>query len=359
MSNSQYQVYLLHAMNLAETYRGFCAPNPCVGALIVDKAGSILAEGVHRGVGLPHAEVDALEKLPEGTSKGAVMYVTLEPCSHYGRTPPCSDAIIRSGIKNVVYAYRDPNPLVCGKGVAQLHAAGIKCEYFPLKEIDCFYESYCYWRETKKPLVTAKIAMTLDGKTAGKDGLPIRITGDEINTVTHQQRKKHDAILTTVKTILIDDPRLDARYNGLSSPKPLYVLDQRLEFPLHAKVFSTAKSITVFYAGKIKKSSYASLIALGVRCIQVDKNNDDLNLEQIIRFIGQDGMHTLWVETGGKCFSAFVKNSLLKRAFIYLAPRWLGEEGLSAFPVGFGPDLSFKKIHWEQIGQDVCCELYF
>jgi len=200
--------YLEQALQMAQLRRGFCAPNPSVGAVIVSGE-TIISRGHHVAAGHPHAEVDALKKLPT-VPKDARMFVTLEPCCHYGKTPPCTNAIIEAGIKEVIYAFRDPNPIVAGKGELVLQEAGIDCRQVSHPEIDRFYQSYAYWQANKKPWVTAKLAMTLNGKIAKEKGEPIAITSPALQEVTHQLRKQADGILTTVKTILADDPQLNA-----------------------------------------------------------------------------------------------------------------------------------------------------
>jgi diaminohydroxyphosphoribosylaminopyrimidine deaminase/5-amino-6-(5-phosphoribosylamino)uracil reductase len=348
---------LLNALQQAKLGQGHCAPNPSVGAIVTDSNNKIIAADYHRGPGLAHAEIMVLNKLKNITDN-AILYVTLEPCSHYGKTPPCTDAIIRSGIKKIIYAYQDPNPIVSGNSKRILNDAGIICEHYPLTEIDNFYNSYRYWCATKKPYITAKLALTLDGKIAGKNSQPVKITGSKINVYTHQQRKNHDAILTTVKTVIADDPQLNARVDNQIFSKPLYILDRKLQLPLNAKIFTTTKSITVFHEKQLADDKIQRLTALGVRCIETEVNQFELCLNQIIKQIGRDGMHTLWIEAGGKCFSSFIEKQLLQRVLIYLAPCLLGE-GQNAFTSTLKIDFASQNINWKQIGNDVLCEIYF
>jgi diaminohydroxyphosphoribosylaminopyrimidine deaminase/5-amino-6-(5-phosphoribosylamino)uracil reductase len=355
--SSQNKIHLLAALRLAEIRRGFCAPNPAVGAVIVNQMGDVLATGYHQGPGLPHAEIDALNKLTQIPDNVTIL-VTLEPCCHYGKTPPCTDTIIQSGIKRIVYSYRDPNPIVFGKGESALRSAGILCEYFPLQEVNDFYESYYHWHTTKIPFITAKIALSLDGKISGKNSEPIQLTGQQINEFTHQQRKIHDAILTTAKTIHLDDPQLNARVDDEIIAKPIYILDSKLTLLPKARILSTAKNITVFHARNIAEEKKHILIALGVRCIPIDEEEDGLDLHQIIKFIGKDGIHDLWIEAGGECFSNLLKQKLLQRAFIYIAPR-LVSEGKIGFDSKFQFDFSSHDIRWQQIGKDMLCEIQF
>lgn len=345
--------FLHQALALAEIQRGFCSPNPAVGAVIV-RDNKILAKGYHRGPGHAHAEVAALQQLNAQQTAGATMYVTLEPCCHFGRTPPCTDALIASGIKRVIYGYEDPNPLVAGRGRSILNSHGIECELLAIPDINVFYQSYQYWHRTKKPFITAKIALTLDGKIAGDNGQPIAITGDETNVLTHKNRKRSDAILTTVKTILSDDPQLNVRLDGAEIRKPLYILDSDLRLPSDAQVFRTASKITLFHKNTIPDTGkYESL---GARCVGIKADKEGLCLISLISIIGEDGIHDLWIEAGGKCFSAFVRNSLLQKAWIYIAPKWLGS-GMPAFEEDLG--LEKTEIVWQQQGKDVLAEVYW
>ncbi len=348
------QHYLQQALQQASINRGFCSPNPAVGAVIVNQAGQVIAQGTHRGPGTPHAEVDAIRQLST-IPPSATIYVTLEPCCHFGRTPPCTNAIIEAGIKKVIYGYKDPNPIVAGKGEKILHEAGVECELYQTPEIDAFYESYAYWHHTKKPWVTAKLAMTLDGKIAGAAGQPIKITGDETNQFTHQQRKLHDAILTTAKTILADDPQLNARIGETTIAKPIYILDRELRLPLDSRILTTAHSITVFYAASTNTSSLEALQKAGVKCIAVRTVDSRLDLAEVVSAIGTDGVHDLWIEAGGACFAAFHQAKLLNKSLIYIALH-TQMNGQHAFT----SQMDFreaKKITYKQIGNDNLCEM--
>ncbi len=363
--------FLLQALDLAKIRRGFCAPNPSVGAIIVNSQGHILSTGYHMAAGLAHAEVDALSKLchsreggnpfridssHSGNETGVTVYVTLEPCTHFGKTPPCTDALIKAGVRRVVYAYQDPNPIVSGKAHSILSAAGIQCDYIPLDEVTKFYQSYRHWQQTKKPSITAKIALSLNGKIAKATGEPIQLTGDALREFTHHARKQSDAILTTAKTIYYDDPQMNVRYQNEIIAKPLYLLDSQLNLPLTAKIFSTAKSITVFHATNAAKERLLRLNEKGVRCIAVDRDDAGLKLEQIISFIGAEGMHDIWVESGGTLFQALLTQNLLQKAFIYIAPVWL-QAGKEAFQDSFTFDRQRYQISWQQSGDDVLCKL--
>ncbi len=347
--------YLRSALALAEIRRGFCAPNPCVGAVLV-KNTQIIATGHHLASGSPHAEVDAINKIDPSLVQGATLYVTLQPCCHSDkRTPPCTDLIIKSGIAKVIYGFRDPNPAVKSHADKILQQAGIECTHHPLPAIDNFYASYAYWWKHKRPFTTAKLAMSLDGKIAGKNGKYIRLTGDEALQFTHQQRKQTDAILTTAKTICLDNPSLNSRLDDGVYKKPLYILDSHLNIPTSAKIFNSAEPVTIFHEANLSKEHQQRLQQHDIRFIPIKNDKNGLNLVAILDQIGLDGKIDLWIEAGGQSFQAFIKNNLLQRAFIYVAPIWLGGNAKIAF-TSPNPLKEAIPINTTHLGKDTCFE---
>jgi len=296
-----HESYLNQALSLAQQYRGYCAPNPAVGAVLVDN-GQIIASGAHTGSGNPHAEIEAIKQAKHITDN-TVLYVTLEPCSHWGKTPPCVNAIIEAGIKHVLFAFQDPNPIVDGNGRSLLMNAGVRCEQVEVAAVNDFYQSYAYWLQHKKPFVTAKLALSLDGKIAGVNGSPLAITGAKAKQFTHQLRNHSDAILTTAKTICNDDPQLNVRLANVTKAKPIYILEGKTKVPSNAQIFKTAKSVTILH---------------------------DKNCESILSQIAKDGIHDLMIEAGGICFNEFVKQGLVNRAVLYLSKKVLGTQATAA-----------------------------
>lgn len=347
------------ALRLADLRRGFCAPNPSVGSVIVQE-GEVIARGLHWASGCAHAEVDALlHKLVEPSAAlGATLYVTLEPCCHFGKTPPCTEAIIASGIKEVVYGLRDPNPLVAGKGEQALLDAGILCRQLELPELYQFYQSYSYWQSQGRPWVTAKLALSLDGKIAEADGRPAVITGPELAQFTHQCRKRSDAILTTVRTIQTDNPQLNVRLGNEIIAKPMYVLDRLLAIPREAKIFKTAAKLTLFYQANLDIPEWLSLAA---HCVPLPLFQDTLYLDwaAVLKQIGDDGIHDLWIEAGGKCFQSLCKQGLLNRGLIYLGAKKLNADAKAAFTADFDIFSQTQAMHWQMVGPDAVCELNF
>ncbi|KAF5281505.1 hypothetical protein FQR65_LT14653 [Abscondita terminalis] len=271
-------------------------------------------------------------KVDASLVQDATLYVTLQPCCHTEKkTLPCTDLIIKSGILKVVYGFRDPNPAVNSCADKVLQDAGIECIHHPLALIDNFYVSYAFWWKYKRPFTTAKLAMSLDGKIAGENGKRIQLTGDIAQQFTHQQRKHSDAILTTAKTIALDNPLLNCRINGNIYKKPLYILDTHLNTSISANIFKSAEPITIFHNVEVNKKEQNRFQKYDIRFFPIKSNTHGLDLLEILKQIGQDGIIDLWIEAGGKSFQSFVQNNLLQHAFIHVAPRWLGGNTQSAF----------------------------
>lgn len=344
--------YLEAALAQAEKGLGICAPNPAVGAVLVQKD-FVISMGYHHGRGLPHAEVEALSGVGE-ESRGATLYVTLEPCCHWGLTPPCTELLIKAGLSRVVYAVKDPNPKVSGKGEAELRQAGVACERLSLPQADRFYRSYVHWTQTGLPWVTAKLALSLDGKIAGAEGEPVSITGEELSRLTHEERRRADAILTSERTITRDNPRLDSRIGTDTTKKPLYVVDRGARTKPEARVFETASKLTFFH-GDAPSERLAALAKRGAELVAVREKNGRLSLEEVISHIGKDGRHSLWVEAGGSLFGSLWTEKRLNRALWYVGLKWLGSDALPAFPKGI--DLSGVEARWEARGRDAFCEM--
>lgn len=350
---------LLETLSLARTREGFCAPNPSVGAVVV-RAGEIIARGCHFAAGHPHAEVEALKNVSDLAD--CTLYVSLEPCSHTGkRTPPCAQMLIERGVKRVVFAYLDPNPQVAGRGAALLREAGVECLHLPLPEIDAFYEPYAHWTRTHRPFTTAKLALTLDGKI-GLDDLPVAITGESLQQQTHLARRNADAILTTARTVRADDPALNSRLDPEAPVgKPLYVLDARAETPVEARIFQTASEVTIFVQEPNARAT--ALAEKGARIVVLPAEglySERLSLPAALERIGADGRHTLWIEAGGRLFQSLHEQALLQRALLYVAPKWLGEQGVPAFRAPASDLFSdATSIAWRGQGRDAVCEVTF
>lgn len=343
--------YLTAALTLAKKRLGFCAPNPSVGAVVV-KDNKIIGEGYHLGPGHPHAEVMALNKLSE-SAQGADIYITLEPCCHHGRTPPCTDLIIEHKLKHVYFSLLDPNPLVSGQGKQRLRDLGVVCEHVPLPEIDAFYESYQFWWKNKHPFVTTKLALTADRKTAGINGQPLKITGDACQKFTQEQRLKHDALLTTAQTIIADNPHYNTRLVDAKVKKPLYVLDAKGRMPLEARIFKTCDPVTIFYGEHADLDHITRLILSGVDCKLVPElANGHLDLHACLRVIGEQH-HSLWMEAGWTCTQSFIAESLSQKLYFYFSKRMAGEAAMPQLPMFSYENGVYRDISWMNLGGDV------
>jgi diaminohydroxyphosphoribosylaminopyrimidine deaminase / 5-amino-6-(5-phosphoribosylamino)uracil reductase len=325
-----HEQFLLAALEQARLGRGATAPNPAVGAVAV-RAKKIIAQASHPGVGHPHAEQLVLQALPEDCSS-ITIYVTLEPCNHWGKTPPCVDALIARRVKKVVYAYADPNPLVAENNTpALLKASGIEVVHYPIPAIHAFYASYAFWLRTGRPWVTVKMAQTFDGKIAGEGGQRVMLSNAVCARFTHQERLHTDVILTTAKTIQADNPRLNARVGEHVVAKPVAVLDRTRSLAASANIHKTAKRLHVYH-GKQKEQQ--------------------LDLEAILDDLGRMGYHDVWVEAGGELFNRLHQESLVQRTYLYLVPKILGTQAMSLY----AQDDCLEKannITWEAMGDNL------
>lgn len=332
--------FLLKALEQAWLGRGSCFPNPSVGAIAVQN-NVIIAQAWHQGAGMPHAEKLLLDKIPKN-SKGVSLYVTLEPCNHWGKTPPCVNAIINHGIDRVVYAFKDPNPVVAANNTPELlKKHKIDAIYCEVPEVTKFYESYQHWVINKTPWITAKIAQTFDGKIAGANSRPIKLSNDKCSEFTHLQRFHTDIILTSAKTINIDNPSLNARFQGEIRKKHVAIIDTRLEVNKEAWLFEKAECYHIFYDASLLKPKKFN----NCRFHGVSAENGQLDLKKIIYHLGSMGYHDVWVEAGGGLFSSLHHAKLVNRTYIYLVPMVLGSSAVSAYR-GENFLESFSKISW-------------
>ena len=334
--------FMLLALAQAKLGRGGCAPNPSVGAVAVHH-NRVIAEAWHQGAGLPHAERLALKQIAQSITE-VTLYVTLEPCNHWGLTPPCVDAIIAHRIQRVVYAYTDPNPQVAAQDTPSLlRAKGIDVIHYPLPEIEQFYTSYAYWVRTRRPWVTVKIAQTLDGKIAGYQGNRIPISNEVCSEFTHQQRNQTDVILTTARTLLQDNPLLNARIAGRApGSKPLAILDSHLSVTPNLNALKHAKRVHIYFdeAQQVTQPNPAWQYT-PVSCAQ-----QRLDLDAVLDHLGRLGYHDVWVEAGARLFSELHRAQLVNRTYIYVAAKSMGDIGLSLYT----DDLGFDKatsIAWQ------------
>lgn len=346
------------ALALAHGAIGVSEPNPRVGCVITAADGRVLGRGHTQQAGGPHAEVMALrDVLARGESAaGATAYVTLEPCSHHGRTPPCCDALIEAGIARVVMALADPNPLVAGQGEARLRAAGIAVETGLLahesRELNIGFFSRM---QRARPWVRLKAAVSLDGRTALNNGASQWITGTDARADGHAFRKRAGAVLTGVGTVLDDNPRLDVRLVETVLQPLRVIVDSRLETPPASKILD-APGRTLIYAAVIDEARAAALRARGAEIALAPGANAKVDLAAMLADLAARGINELHVEAGHKLNGSFVREGLVDEFLIYMAPRLLGiGRELAAFgPLeALGDSLALRFESVTPIGADL------
>ena len=327
------QQYMQQALQIAAYAAGRTSPNPLVGAVIV-KDGRVVGQGWHRKAGTEHAEIHALRQAGE-LAAGATIYVTLEPCSHYGRTGPCSKALIDAGIQRVVIAMLDPNPLVAGKGVAMLKAAGIEVETGLLQaQAERLNEVFLKWIITKMPFTVMKTAMTLDGKIATAAGNSKWISNEVSRRRVHELRDVYDGILVGIGTVLADDPALTTRLASQSGKNPLrIVVDSRARTPLTAKVVTDGQAetlIAVTVAAEAAKVE--ALRQAGVEVLVVN-DGQQVDLKQLFCRLGERGICSIFVEGGALINYSLLKAGLIDKVYSFIAPKMVGGSSAPG-PVG-------------------------
>ncbi|MFF5996664.1 bifunctional diaminohydroxyphosphoribosylaminopyrimidine deaminase/5-amino-6-(5-phosphoribosylamino)uracil reductase RibD [Lysinibacillus sp. KU-BSD001] len=322
MKNDQY--YMQLALDLAASATGKTNPNPLVGSVIV-KDGAIVGTGLHRKAGEPHAEVHAVRMAGEH-AKDATIYVTLEPCSHFGKTPPCANLVKEAGVKRVVIAMEDPNPAVAGRGIQLLRDAGIEVEVGVLEiEARRLNERFIHNMITARPFVISKFAMTLDGKIAAYNGHSQWITGEEARADVHELRDQVDAILVGIGTVLTDNPSLTTRLPDRVGKNPIrIVLDRQLRTPLDATVCQTSTARTIIVTAEEQQHKAPAFEKLGVELLYVPVVNDQLDLNTMLDELYKRGITDILVEGGGEVNASFLRAGLIQKFLVYVAPKVLG-----------------------------------
>ena len=326
------QEYMALALDLARKGAGWTSPNPMVGAVIV-KDGQIIAQGYHAKCGDLHAERAALAAC-QGDPAGATMYVTLEPCCHHGRQPPCTDAILEAGIARVVVGSGDPNPLVAGKGLDILRSHGVQVTEGVLsQQCRALNDVFFHFIQTGRPYVVLKYAMTLDGKLAAYTGASQWITGEEARRHVHTQRNRFRAIMVGVDTVIADDPQLTCRIQGGRNPLRV-ICDTNLRTPLTAQVVQTAQAVPTCIATCVtQEGRLAPYRDLGVQILPVPQEGGHVDLKALMELLGKMGVDSVLLEGGATLHWAAVQAGIVDKVQAYIAPKILGGQGAKA-PVG-------------------------
>ncbi len=358
--------YMKQALCLAKLALGQVSPNPAVGAVVV-KDGVVVGKGYTQPPGFFHAEALALKQAGE-RARGSTMYVTLEPCCHYGRTPPCSQAIIAAGITKVNLAMLDPNPLVSGRGKEELEREGIKVYAGEQgEEALKINEAYTKFITTGVPFVTAKFAVSLDGKIATKSGDSKWISGSEARKFVHNLRYTTDAVMTGVNTVLIDNPRLTSRCGGRggeAKKQPLRVIvDSKGRTPLGAQIFSEPGEVLLALGRLAKSEEKATFTQTGAELVELPSAGGRVDLEGLLKVLGEREITSVLVESGGTLLGSLFDNGLVDKVIAFIAPIIIGGKEAKTAVTGKGVDkvadsLKLERVSVEKIGDDLMVSGY-
>jgi diaminohydroxyphosphoribosylaminopyrimidine deaminase/5-amino-6-(5-phosphoribosylamino)uracil reductase len=327
--------YMKRALELSKRGTGMTCPNPMVGAVIV-KNGRVIGEGWHHGPGLPHAEIEALRACSEDPA-GATMYVTLEPCNHFGRTPPCTEAIIRAGIAAVKFAVSDPHSIASG-GAARLREAGINVEEgFGRRQALELNRRFFHFCRTGRPWVIMKAAMSLDAKITSASGTSQWITGAAARRRVHRLRSEVSAVMVGIETVLSDDPQLTNRMVKPIMRQPLkVVIDSRLRLPIDSKLVREAPGdLIVICAGDAPPSNLERLQGLGVRIIRQEQPGR-VDLDAALNSLGEYEIQSVLAEGGGALFTSLVEFDLVHEYYLFYAPFFIGGTASKGVVAGYG-----------------------
>lgn len=358
------EYYMKMALRLARKGQGNTSPNPIVGALLV-KDGRILAKGYHKKAGLPHAEIEVLNRAGN-RAKDATLYVNLEPCDHFGKTPPCTDRIIKEGVKRVVIGMRDPNPINYGKGVERLRRNGVEVKCGVLKRESSILNSiFRTYITQKRPYVTIKVAQSLDGKIATFSGHSKWITNGSSRRFVHRLRRDIDAVLVGVNTIIKDDPLLNSRLRN-SKRQPLrIILDSRLKTPKKSKIVKDRSSKVIVATTKagLRKRKALEFQKMGVDVVSFRENRGRVDLKSLLSYLARNGISHLLVEGGGTVIASFVRDRLVDEMLIFISPKIIGGRDAITSVEGEGirfvdEAIKLKNIELKRFNQDILIRGY-
>jgi len=349
--------YMELAIKLAEKGRGSTSPNPMVGCIVV-KRGRIVGKGFHKKAGTEHAEVLALNDAGK-KAINSTLYVNLEPCSHWGRTPPCTEKIVESGVREVIIGMEDPNPLV--EGFRELKFRGLKTKIGILeKEAKKLNEAYIKWMKTKRPFVTIKVAMSADGRIATKTGDSKYITSKDARAYVHQLRTEADAVMVGLNTVLRDNPELTPRlYKGKDPMK--VVVDSSLKIPKNCNLMKDPAKLIIATTAKAPKGEIKKLQQKGINIIIAKTNKGLVDLEDLMKQLGKHEITSIMIEGGSELNSSAIKEGVVDKILIFTAPKLIGN-GLGAIG-NLGVDKINKAINLKnpvvkKIGNDILIEGY-
>ncbi len=357
-----HEYFMELALRLALKARGMTSPNPLVGALVV-KGDRIISKGYHEKAGLAHAEIMALDKAAE-KAKGAKLYVTLEPCAHFGKTPPCVDRIIKSGVKEVIVGMIDPNPQNRGKGLEMLKGRGIKVRAGFLEEkLRKINEPFIKYITKRLPLVTVKIAQSLDGRIATRRGESKWITSDKSRAFAHKLRRDFDAVMVGVNTVLVDNPRLDTCFSKKHPAK--IIADSRLSTPQNSNIFSgKAEVIIVTLASRAgQETENRKILQEKARILEVKEKSGQINLKDAMKKLAALGITNILVEGGGTLVGSLFDEGLVDKVLFFISPKIIGGKEAISSVMGSGISridsaIKIKNIKSRRFAEDFLIEGY-
>ncbi len=364
-SSSDKTRFMRAALRLARRGAGTVSPNPLVGAILV-RGGKIVGSGYHRFFGGPHAECNALEIAGE-KARGADLYINLEPCSHFGKTPPCSDALIAAGIRRAFIGMQDPNPLVSGSGIKKLAAAGIAVETGILeRECRQLNEAFIKYITSKIPFVYLKLAASLDGKIATASGDSKWITGTASRALVHALRSRVDAVMVGIGTVLSDDPQLTARLYPGAIKNPLRVIvDSTLRTPLRSRLLATARNVPTIIAttNSSSKSRAEAVTQSGAELLTMPARNGRVNLKLLMKKLAHRGIASVLIEGGSALSAAALKDGIVDKVLFFYAPKIIGGENSYSMVGGAGSKrisraITLKDVRYRRVGEDILVEGY-
>ena len=364
--------WMQEALDLASLGKGYVSPNPLVGCVVVDKKGNKIGEGFHKKFGEAHAEVNAISSIKDKELlKDATVYVTLEPCSHTGKTPPCADMLAALPIKEVIIAMKDPNPKVNGNGIRVLKNAGINVEVGTLEsEAEKLNEFFIHHQNFARPFITLKIAQTADGFLAAADGDSQWISGKQSRKKVHEWRAEYDAVLIGRTTAIADNPSLTVRHVKGRQPKRI-VIDGPFELPRDLNIFSDKyEERTTILTWNKEKSKDAADPMLKVlsqnyfrgEIIQTSQKDGHVDLREAFKLLGKTGISSVLVEGGQQLSSALIRQGLVDKICLFIAPKLLGSGTRSVLDIGvnkMSEIVGLKEVSWEKVGDDMLLTGYF
>ncbi|MEW9096576.1 MAG: bifunctional diaminohydroxyphosphoribosylaminopyrimidine deaminase/5-amino-6-(5-phosphoribosylamino)uracil reductase RibD [Clostridiaceae bacterium] len=355
--------YMKRALELAKLGEGFVNPNPLVGAVIV-KNGRIIGEGYHEFFGGAHAEINAFNNAIEDV-KGAHMYVTLEPCSHYGKTPPCANSIIEKGISKVIIAMKDPNPVVSGRGIDLLKSNGIEVEVGVLEEeAKKLNEVFIKYITTKLPYCILKTATTLDGKIATVTGDSKWITGEKSREYVHQVRNKISGIMVGIDTVIKDDPSLTTRLKDSKGRNPIRIIvDSKGRIPVEAKLLKEEGKTIIATTENMPSDKRFELEKLGVEIITTPLKNNKVDLKYLMKELVERRIDSILLEGGGTLNYSALEEGVVDKVMAFIAPKIIGGSSSKTPVEGDGIELmkdsiKLKNVSFEKFDEDFLIEGY-